>query len=90
MADTQSTGGLRVSMERPSEQVALVEARSPEHREFFSVMVGHTTLAITVLDVGDAPHREPRVYAVEKPATWSMDGTAEDLLVAIWALLLPS
>lgn len=88
-------GSLTLRVTRPEPRVALVEASSPGHREFFYVVAGDVNLTINAFEASEGAHPEARVHVVRKPFGWDMTpehdppsiGDDQDLLIKIWQLL---
>ncbi|MEM7095846.1 MAG: hypothetical protein AAF567_22780 [Actinomycetota bacterium] len=75
--------------------MALVEASSPGHREFFYVVAGDQMLTINAFEVSDDALAESRTHVIRKPFDWDMHpkddppslGDDQDLLIKIWQIL---
>jgi hypothetical protein len=88
-------GSLTLRVERPEPRVALIEATSPGHQEFFYVVSGDTTLCVTAFEASEGAHPEPRVHVIRKPYDWDMTpaddppsvGDDQSLLIAVWQVL---
>ncbi|MGF1597127.1 MAG: hypothetical protein ACFCVK_09360 [Acidimicrobiales bacterium] len=88
-------GSLTLHVERPDPRVALIEAASPGHREFFYVVAGDVSLTINAFEASDGAHPEARVHVIRKPFDWDMTpkddppsiGDDQDLLVRVWQIL---
>ncbi len=95
MNDRLNAGSLSVRVTRPDPRVALVEAYSPGHREFFFVAVGEHCLTISAHETSERAHPEPRVHVIHKPHDWEMTpvddppslADDQELLVRVWQLL---
>jgi hypothetical protein len=84
-----------VTVERPEPNVALIEAASPSHREYFFVVAGEHNLVITAYEASEQAHPEARVLVVHKPHSGNTTPRSEpatsaddhELLVSVWQLM---
>lgn len=75
--------------------MALIEASSPGHREFFYVVAGDVNLTVVAFETTNDGHPESRTHVVRKPFDWDMTpkddppstGDDQDLLINVWQIL---
>lgn len=95
MTEPIGVGQLAIRVSRPDPRVAVVEATSPGHREFFFIAAGERMLTVAAFEASDSAHPEPRVHMIHRPYDWDMapvDDPAsaaddQELLVKIWQIL---
>lgn len=88
-------GSLTLAVTRPEPRVALVEATSPGHREFFYVVAGGVNLSINAFEATNDSHPESRTHVIRKPFDWDMTpkndpptiADDQDLLIRVWQIL---